>query len=61
MTDKQLVINSLSQMPDTATLADIQENIKFLEAIREAEEDILAGRVVSHEEVKQKFKEWISI
>jgi len=58
MTDKEMVINTLSRLPDSASLSEIQEEIKLLEALKEAEEDILAGRVRSHSEVKEEFQKW---
>jgi len=53
-----MVINALSRLPDSASLSEIQEEIKLLEALKEAEEDILAGRVRSHSEVKEEFQKW---
>ena len=60
MTDKEMVINTLSRLPDSASLSDIQEEIRILEALREAEKDLLAGRIKSHEEVKEEFQKWIT-
>ena len=53
MTDKQCVIEVLQKLPDDASLADIREEAETILAILESEEDILAGRVYSHEEVKE--------
>lgn len=58
MSGKQLVLDALQRMPESATLEEISEEIAILAAIRRAEEDIKAGRVFTHEEVKQRSAAW---
>ena len=59
-TDKQLARAALDQMPETATLEEMSEELAILAAIQQGEADIAAGRVVSHEEVIRRSAEWIS-
>jgi predicted transcriptional regulator len=59
-TDKQLARAALDQMPETATLEEMAEELAILAAIQQGEADIVAGRVVSHEEVVRRSATWIS-
>ena len=60
MTNKQLVMKAIRQMPDAASMDEILERIKILAAIREGEEDIEAGRFVTIAELKQQVSQWLS-
>jgi predicted transcriptional regulator len=58
MSDKQRVLDALQRMSETATLEEISEQIAILAAIRRGEEAADAGRVTTHEEVKQRSAGW---
>ncbi len=60
MSDKELVMDLLNKLPADAKLTDISKEIEFLAAIREGEEQADRGEVVSHEQIKNEFKSWIS-
>ena len=45
---------------DSATLSDVNERIRFLAAIDRGLDDVKAGRVVPHEDVKDCLKQWLS-
>jgi predicted transcriptional regulator len=60
MSDKQAVIEAVSRMPDTLTLAEIRAELELLSKLREAEADIEAGRLVPHEEIKRQYREWLT-
>jgi predicted transcriptional regulator len=59
-TDKQIAINALARMPESATLEEISEELAILAAIRRAEGDAAAGRARTHEEVKTRSAAWTS-
>jgi predicted transcriptional regulator len=54
MSDKEIALNALAHLPETATLEEISEAIAILAAIRRGEEAVDAGRLVPHEVVKQR-------
>jgi len=60
MSDKEVIIEAVRKLPETATIEDISEEVAILAAIRRGEEAANAGRVVSHEEVKKRFASWTS-
>lgn len=53
MTDKQLVIDTVSRLSDAAPIETIREEVEILAAIRRGEEAADAGRTTPHEEVKK--------
>jgi predicted transcriptional regulator len=60
MTQKEIAIKTIQELPDTVTWSDIEERIRFLAAIEKGLDDIKAGRVTPHEEVKESLKKWLS-
>jgi predicted transcriptional regulator len=60
MTNKELVIRAMEDLPDEATFEDILERIETLAAIREGQADIDAGRFVTNEEMKRLSASWLS-
>jgi predicted transcriptional regulator len=59
-TDKHIAIQVIRQLPDNASFEDIAEEVAILQALRVAEEDIEAGRYITHEEMKRQVKTWFS-
>ncbi len=57
-TDKQLALQTLNRMPESVSLEQITEELAILAAIRKGEQAADEGRVVSHEEVKQRSAAW---
>jgi predicted transcriptional regulator len=60
MSDKDIVIEAVRKLPESATLNEISEEIAILAAIKRGEQAADEGRVVSHEEVKKRFAAWSS-
>ena len=60
MTNKQLAIRAIRELPDDASMEDIAEEIAILDAIREGEKAGDEGRVISHDELKRQVKQWLS-
>jgi predicted transcriptional regulator len=60
VSNKELVIEAVGQLPDGVTLEEISETIALLAALRRGEEAADAGRVVPHEEVRKRLSSWIS-
>ena len=58
MSDKELVINLIRELPESTSLADIAKDVEFLAAIREAEAEADRGQVVAHEDLKRESATW---
>ncbi len=60
MTDKQRVLETISGLPEQASLRQIAEEVEILAAIRRGEEAADAGQTTPHEEVKDLLSTWIA-
>jgi len=58
MSNKEMVIDAVRELPEEATLEDILEQIKILAALQRSAEAAEAGQVISHDEVKKKVASW---
>jgi len=56
MNRKQRFIDSLTELPDTATLDDIEDRFWFLMKIERGLEGVDAGRGIPQEEVEKYFQ-----
>ena len=59
MTAKELVRRLLDGLPDDATIEDVQYQIYVLQKIRAGEEDLEAGKTVTHDEVMRDLARWV--
>lgn len=60
LSEKQIALEALREMPESATLQEITEELEILAAIRRAEVATATGHVLTHEEVKRRSAAWIS-
>jgi predicted transcriptional regulator len=60
LSEKQIALEALRRMPESATLQEISREIAILAAIRHGEAAADEGRVLSHEEVKRRSAAWTS-
>jgi len=58
MTDKQIVMDALSGLPEDVSLEGIIEELRIIAAVRRGRADIAAGRFKTQEEVKQLVASW---
>lgn len=52
---KQKVLDVVDQLPPTATVEDLMERLYFLAKVEHGLADADAGRVVSHQDVRNRF------
>ena len=60
MSDKELALASIQQLPADAGLDAIAERLEFLAAIRKGFDQIERDETVPHEEVKRELATWLS-
>ena len=58
MSDKQLILEAVQQLPDDVSFEEVREEIEILAALRRARQASAEGRVYSLEEAKQKAAQW---
>lgn len=60
MSDKKMVMETLSRLPESVSLSEIQEQLRILAAIRKAQAEADAGNVVPHREAVKMVEGWAS-
>ncbi len=58
MSVKEQVLQAINRLPDDINFRDVTEEIAFLAAVREAEQNIREGRLVTNEQMKARIGEW---
>lgn len=59
VTAKQEVAQLLTQLPDDATLEDIQYHVYVLEKIQRGRVDVAEGRSCSTEQARERLARWL--
>ena len=60
MSIKELVLELIKAMPDTASLEDIMAELYFRFKVDSGLQDLDAGRSMDHDQVKQRLNKWLS-
>lgn len=60
MSDKQAALEAIRRLPDQVSFREIREEIEFLAAIRDGEQQADQGRVIPLEQVEQNLPSWLS-
>lgn len=55
---KQQVIDLIDRMPDSASTADIIDELYFKEQVDRGLKDVADGRTISHAELKERLARW---
>ena len=58
-TIKEQVIKSIKKLPDDANYDDIMESIYVQQMIMKGIDQLDKGEFISHEDVKERFREWL--
>jgi predicted transcriptional regulator len=60
MTQKRLVLETISELPDEVSLEEIAERIEFLAAIQKGIDQLDRGEGIPHDEVKRQLATWLA-
>lgn len=60
MTQKDLVLDAIRELPDEASLTEIAERIDFLVAIQKGIDQLDRGEGIPHDEVKRQLAGWLA-
>ena len=60
MSNREIAIDLIQKLPDTASLHDIAREIEFIAGVREGFEQLERGEGVAAEEVRQMVPSWIA-
>jgi len=60
MTEKELVLDAISELPDEASLDEIAQRIEFMTAIQKGIDQVDRGEGIPHDEVKRQLATWLA-
>jgi predicted transcriptional regulator len=60
MNDRQLILDAVHKMPETASLAEILDELRLLQSVAQGLADTERGKVTPHDEVAKKLGAWIT-
>lgn len=60
MSDKELALESIQQLPADVRLDAIARRLEFLAAVRKGFDQIESGETVPHDEVKRELAAWLT-
>lgn len=60
MSTKELALDTIQGLPESASWPEIEERIRFVAAVEQARQEVRDGRSVPHEEVGNLLQGWTS-
>jgi predicted transcriptional regulator len=60
MTNKEIVMSRLRELPNEVSFEDIADEVAILAGIQEGIKAADAGQLIPHEEVERQVKQWLS-
>lgn len=60
MTQKELVLDAIKELPSEASLDEIAERVEFLAAVQKGLDQLDRGDGIPHEEVKRQLATWLT-
>lgn len=60
MTEKEIVIKAVSDLPDDCSIDEIADRIEFLAAVRKGLDQLDRGEGIPHEEIKRQLASWLT-
>jgi predicted transcriptional regulator len=60
MTEKEIVIKAVSELPDNCSIDEIADRISFLAAVQKGLDQLDRGKGIPHEEIKRQLASWLT-
>jgi len=60
MTEKEIVMQAVRELPDDCSIDDIADRIEFLAAVRKGFDQLDRGEGIPHEEIKRQLASWLT-
>jgi serine/threonine protein kinase len=59
MIEKEIVLETIRELPDDCTLDEIAERIKFMAAVQKGLDELDGGESIPHEQFKKQLASWL--
>lgn len=60
MTEKEIVLKTIRELPDDCTLDQIADRIEFLAAVQRGLDQLDGGEGIPHEDIKRQLASWLT-
>ncbi len=60
MTQKEMVLNAIRELPDNASVREIADRLEFMAAIQSGLDQLDRGEGIPHAEVKRQLASWLT-
>jgi hypothetical protein len=60
MSQKELVLDAIQELPDNVSIDQIADRIEFMAAIQKGMDDVDCGDIIPHEAIKKQFATWLT-
>ena len=60
MTQKELVLDAINELPDDASLDQIADRVEFLAAIQKGFDQLDRGEGIPQEDIKRQLASWLT-
>ena len=60
MTQKEMVMDAIRDLPDDASVREIADRLEFLAALQLGLDQLDTGEGIAHEEVKRQLASWLT-
>lgn len=60
MSDKELVLEAIQELPDDVSMEQIGDRVAFIAAVQKGISEIDQGDLIPHEQVRQQLAAWLS-
>ena len=59
MTEKEMVLKTVRELPDDCSIDEIADRIEFLAAVHKGLDQLDGGEGIPHEEIKKQLASWL--
>jgi predicted transcriptional regulator len=60
MSQKEMVLDAIRELPDDVSMREIAERVDFLAAIQRGIDQLDRGETIPHDEVKRQLASWLA-
>ena len=60
MTQKEMVLDAIRELPEDASVREIADRLEFLAAIQLGLDQLDRGEGIAHEEIKRELASWLT-
>jgi hypothetical protein len=61
MTEKEMVLKTVRELPDDCSIDEIADRIEFMAAVQEGLDQLDRGEGIPHEEIKKQLASWLTV